>query len=138
MTVAGPQTVADKLAEILADVEGLRAVAHPVDQVNTPMAVVSLVSVDYHKAMGGASMSATYEYRVSLVLGRTNERGGWEMVQEYLSPVGAKSVPAALVADRTLAGLVSSMAVGQSIDIGTTMQQDTPYIVGNLEVTVHA
>ncbi len=127
--------VTDALVSTIDAVQGLRAVGYPVDQPNPPMAIVALTTIDFHKAMQG---SATYDYRVSLVFGRANIRGGWDLAEQYLAPVGAKSVRAALLADTTLGGLVSSLAVGRSIDIGSFVQQDTPFIVGSLEVTVHA
>ena len=127
--------VADALCAKLEEIEGLRASPVAVDVPHPPMAVVSLTDVDYHVVMGGNT--AILNYRISLVCGRSNDRGGWAQLEELLDPHSDSSVRAKLLEDPTLGGVASTLGVGTAIDIGSVAQQDSSYIVASLEVEVY-
>lgn len=127
--------ISNALVARLQEVPGLRVSGHPVETPNPPQAVVKLNAVEYHGGtMGGHGI--VYRYQVGLAFGRSNSRGGWEQVERHLSPDGEHSVRAALLADQSLGGAATSVAVGDATDIGTVAQQDASYIVCTLEVIV--
>jgi len=127
--------ISDALVEVLEGIDGLRATAHPVDVPHPPMAIVSLTSIDYHGGMGNSFPMLSY--RISVVCGRTNERGGWEALERYVDPSGTDSIRLALLEDLTLGGTASTLAVGSAIDVGTVAQQDSSFIVASLEVEIY-
>ena len=117
---------------------GIRTVDHPIDSPSPPMCIVSLDRIDY----GGGGMSSTgviHNWTLTIVVGRSNARGGWDSVSEYLDTAGDKSIRAALLADQTLDGVVSSLWIGSTLDIGTVaLGSDTSYIIATLELQTHA
>jgi len=127
--------ITDALCSRLEEVAGLRASPVPVDVPHPPMAIVSLTNIDYHQTM--RQSNAVLSFRISVVCGRSNDRGGWEQLCALLDPAGDDSIRAKLLEDTTLGGTASTLALGTAIDIGTVAQQDSSYIVGSLEVEVY-
>lgn len=127
--------ISEAICARLEEIDGLRATSTPTDVPHPPMAVLSLTSIDYHVAMGNSH--PLLNYRISIVCGRSNERGGWEQAERFLDPKGDDSIRLKLLEDTTLGGVASTLAVGTAIDIGTVAQQDSSYIVASLEVDVY-
>lgn len=76
----------------------LRALAFPLDSVTPPAAIVAFPDgdVEYDELNAGGGDRARLE--VFVVVGRPNERGGYEALASYMSGAGASSVKAAIEA----------------------------------------
>ncbi len=137
LTAASPLEVAQALASAVeAGTTGLRVSAHPVGQVNPPMAVVQLRRIEYNAGGMGRALPL-YVFQVDVVIGNTWGRVAWEQLEEWLG-VETGSVLAAIEADPTLGDVVQSVKCEFAVDITSTVQQDSPYITGAIEVEVHA
>lgn len=90
----------------LETITGLRVSEFIPGQVNPPAAVVGVPPVpQYHSTMGAAG-TYTVEATITLFVSAAYERGGQLALADYASPTGALSIPAAVLADKTLGGRV--------------------------------
>jgi len=102
--------VADELKDIknglaarLRTITGLRVFVQPEDDPKDfPSAHIFTDDLDYEKAMAGNTFEC--ELRVTVLITKGKVKTAWEDLDNYLNPVGAKSIKAAVEADRTLDG----------------------------------
>jgi hypothetical protein len=92
----------------LATISGLTTAAYMPDTPNVPGAYVGPAIVDYDETFNN---EATYTFTVTVVVSRADETQGQTDLDPYLEPTGSSSIPAAINADFTLAGLVDSTRV---------------------------
>ena len=120
----------------LATISGLRAYTVWPDQVNTPAALVRPVSDPYQLTLTNVQ---TWTFEVVLVAFPAQDgiARGQDALDPYLAFAGTQSIRAALVGDKTLGGIVSTLSVDGwrsygVIDIGIGIE----YIGATVDVQV--
>lgn len=119
------QAVADYLT---AHITGLRATTDRFGQINPPQAVIlpqtgSLIR--YGTTFDGET---DYTLRAVILASIGDGTSGQDILDAYLSPVGAQSVYAAIQADPSLGGQVSYAAVIEATGYGLTSWNAIDYL----------
>ena len=129
--------VKDGLKARINSVAGLRAFDYQPDQVNPPFAWPTLDTITYHQTgmnNGGVVMNFT----ITLVVNRAAERVAQDQLDQYMSWDGAKSLRAAIEADRTLGGVCDDLIVTNAENLTNIDANDTLYLAVDFKVTVYA
>jgi len=134
--VASITSIRSGIATNLATVSGLRTGATIPDNVNPPYAIVSPTSVDYHRAFNNAL--STYNFTVTLVVGRVSERTAQNNLDAYCSPTGSKSIRVAIESDKTLGGVVYDTIVTGMRNYGSVVIGENTYLAAEFDLTVQA
>lgn len=124
------------LATNLGTITGLRTGATIPDNVNPPYAIVSPSSVDYHKAFNNAL--STYNFTITLVVGRVSERTSQNSLDAYCSPTGASSIRVAIESDKFLGGVVYDTMVTGMRNYGSVTIGENTYLAAEFDVAVQA
>lgn len=130
--------IATALQTALETISGLRTAPYLSDNVTPPVALVAIETVEHHGAFGGGDVQ--HDFTVFVIASRASERAGIEALEGYMSQAGTTSIRAAIEADVTLGGVVSSAWVKKagppkSISIGST---GVVYLACEFAVEVHA
>ena len=123
------------LATRLSTISGLRVFEYQPDSAYPPFAFPSLTNIEYHKAMAGGAQN--YTYTITVVTGRVDERSGQDELDAFASYDGAKSVRAAIEADRTLGGVVDTLIVSSSANVSSMSIGDNNFITLDFTLTVY-
>lgn len=126
----------DGLATNLATITGLRTSAFVPDNPSPPIAIVQLQRVNYDGAFK-AGMT-TYDFIVSVIVGRVAEREAQGRLDGYASSSGASSIKLAIESDRTLDGLAYDLRVSEMQNIGAVLLGEASYLTADFVVTVYA
>jgi hypothetical protein len=124
------------LATRLATISGLRTSATIPDQINPPVAIVSLDSITYDEAF--ARGLDEYQFIVTVFVGRVAERTAQNALDAYLAPTGSGSVKTAIEGDRSLGGKAQTLRVTDMNGISPTTVGDVPYLTAQFAVIVYA
>lgn len=128
--------IANGLREALRQIPGLRVMDYLPDQVNPPMAVMSISDVTFHRAFSGGD--CVYGFVVSLIVARASERIGQDRLDAFTSFDGPQSVRAAIESDQTLGGVCQTLLVERAGNIQTvTLADNVNYLSVDFTVTVH-
>lgn len=136
MTTPSVGTIATALETALSTISGLRTVPYLADTVSPPVAMVAIDTVDYHGAFGGGDVMHTFT--VFLILSRVNDRASITAMEDYMSQAGTTSVRAAIEADLTLGGVVSTLVVTKAGPPAAITINGAEYISLPFTVEVHA
>lgn len=124
------------IATNLATITGLRTGATIPDNVNPPFAIVAPSSVQYHQTFhNGVS---TYNFTVTLVVGRASERAAQNALDAYCSPSGSSSIRGAVELDKTLGGKVFDCYVSGMRNYGSISLGDNTYLAAEFDLVVQA
>jgi len=129
-------TVRQAIATYLTSSIGLRATANRFGQVNPPMAVVHPQTgslIRYAVTMDGET---DYSLRAIILASEGDSTNGQAVLDQYLSPVGALSVYAAVQKDPTLGGQVSYCAVIEATGYGLMNWNGVDYLAVSLILNV--
>ena len=124
------------IATNLATITGLRSGPTIPDNVNPPYAIIAPSSVDYHRAFNNAL--STYNFTVTLVVGRVSERTAQNNLDAYCSPTGASSIRVAVESDKTLGGIVYDTIVTGMRNYGSVVIGENTYLAAEFDLTVQA
>ena len=124
------------LATNLATISGLRTSAEVPDNLNPPQAVIQLQSVNYDGAFKQGL--TTYNFLVSVIVGRVDERNAQKNLDAYASSSGSKSIKLAVQSDKSLSGTAFDVRVTDMTNIGTVLLSDATYLAADFVVTVYA
>ena len=124
------------LATNLATISGLRTSAEVPDNPNLPQAVIQLQSVNYDGAFKQGL--TTYNFLVSVIVGRVDERNAQKNLDAYASSSGSKSIKLAVQSDKSLSGTAFDVRVTDMTNIGTVLLSDATYLAADFVVTVYA
>jgi hypothetical protein len=115
-----PAAVREALAAyITANVTGLRALTDPGSIANPPVAVVlppQGTYINYTVALDQGVWDPMI--RVVIIVSRASERVATPLLESYLAPYGASSIPAAILADPTLGGACDYCVPVESVFLG--------------------
>ena len=128
--------IRDALAANLATISGLRTAAEIPDNPNVPIAVVQLQSVDYDGAF--AQGLTTYNFIVSVIVGRPAEREAQRRLNAFASSSGDSSIKLAIQSDKTLDGNAYDVRVVNMTNIGAVLLGEATYLAADFVVTVYA
>lgn len=120
----------------LATINGLRVHEYIPDTINPPMAIVGLDQVDYHGSFGGGD--PVYTFTVTVIVARVSERTAQTKLDAYASWSGTSSIRAAIEADKTLNGVVSTLNVPTAGNIQAIQSNEVTYLAIDFTVVVHA
>lgn len=135
-TTATVSGIRSALADAIGSIRGLRVAATVPDNPNPPVAIVVPVSLDYDTAMGRGL--DTYQFTVTLVVGRMSERSAQNSLDAYISGSGDASVKSAVESDVTLGGACQNARVTGVVNYGSLLIGDTEYLSADFQVTVYA
>lgn len=124
------------IATNLATISGLRTGSTIPDNVNPPFAIIAPASVDYHKAFHNGM--STYNFTVTLVVGRVSERTAQNNLDAYCSPTGSSSIRGAVESDRTLSGYAFDCIVSGMRNYGSISLGDNTYLAAEFDLVVQA
>ena len=122
------------LGKNLATIRGLRVAETIPDQVNPPIAVVSLTTVSYDGALQGGL--TTYTFMVTVIVGRISERTAQRTLDAYISP-GVGSIKTAIESERSLGGSAFDCRVEGLTSYGSVTIGDVNYLAADFTVTVY-
>lgn len=120
------------LATYLTASTGLAATPNRFAQINPPMAVIMPVTgtfIRYSATFGGET---DYLLRVIVLVSIGDSVSGQDILDPYLSVSGSQSIWAAVQADPTLGGQVSSAAVIEATAYGLMTFQTVDYLASHL------
>ena len=118
----------------LSTIRGLRVAETIPDQVNPPVAVVSLTTVDYDGALAGGL--TTYNFTLTVIVGRMSERTAQRTLDAYITP-GVGSIKTAVQSDRTLGGSAFDCRVESLTSYGSVTIGEVTYLAADFAVTVY-
>ena len=134
--MADISTIRDGIATNLATITGLRTAAQIPDQPNPPIAMVQLQRIAFDGAFKGGM--TTYEFGVSVIVGRVAEREAGRRLDAYASSTGVSSVKRAIESNKTLSGVVYDLRVSEMQNIGAVLLGEATYLAADFAVTVFA
>jgi hypothetical protein len=120
----------------LQTIPGLRVEENLPEMVNPPVAIVALADIEYDGAFNRGM--TTYNFDVTVIVGRADSRGAQRSVLGYASPVSASSIKVAIESNRNLDGLIYDLRVTQLRNIGSVVVNDTTYIAADFSVVCYA
>jgi hypothetical protein len=122
------------LGDNLGTIRGLRVAETIPDQVNPPVAVISLQTVEYDGALRGGL--TTYSFMVTVIVGRISERTAQRTLDAYISP-GTGSIKTAIESERSLGGSAFDCRVEGMSNVGSVTIGDITYLAADFTVTVY-
>ena len=125
------------IAANLATVAGLRTSATIPDQVTPPMAVVMPQTITYDLAAARAG-GDEYEFTVTVIVGRVDERTAQNRLDAYCSSTGSSSIKAAIEKDKTLGGKAFDCRVTSLRNYNQVTVGDTTYLSAEFVVQVYS
>jgi hypothetical protein len=134
--VASITAIRSGLATNLATITGLRSGPTIPDNVNPPYAIIAPSSVDYHRAFNNAL--STYNFTITLVVGRVSERTAQNNLDAYCSPTGSSSIRVAIESDKTLGGIVFDTIVTGMRNYGSVTIGENTYLAAEFDIAVQA
>ncbi len=134
--MASISAIRQGIATNLAGVPGLRTSAEIPDNPTPPIGIVNLESVEYDGAFNRGL--TTYNFVVTVIVGRAAERSMQRKLDGYCDPVGQNSVKLAIESDKTLSGEVYDLRVERGTSIGSITINDQTYLAAEFTVTVFA
>jgi hypothetical protein len=131
---ASTNQVMTGIKDRLATISGLRAYASQPPQVNPPLAFPIINSISYHKAMAGGLV--LYDLSVILIVGRYDDNRSHDLLDDFISYSGEKSLRAAIEADQTLGGVAQTTIVAQTYNIMSLNVADADFLQVSTSVQV--
>jgi hypothetical protein len=122
------------LGDNLSTIRGLRVAETIPDQVNPPVAVISLQTVSYDGAFQGGLTS--YSFMVTVLTGRMSERTAQRTLDAYISP-GVGSIKTAIESERSLGDSAFDCRVDGMSNVGSVTIGDITYLAADFTVTVY-
>lgn len=124
------------LASALGDIRGLRVEASVPDNPKPPTAIIVPQGITFDLAMHRGTDE--FDFSILLITGRMSERSAQNTLDSFCDPSGTNSIKAAINADPTLGGVVSSARVTNMRNYGSLTVGDTDYLSAEFAVTVYA
>jgi hypothetical protein len=132
--------IRDGIGDNLRTLTGLRVSETVPDSFSPPIAVLSLQSVQYNGAFNTRSAQGltTYNFTVSVIVGKVSERVAQTRLDSYIS-TGTATIKAAIESDRTLGGAAFDCVVPEMVSVGAVvLGGDVSYLAADFTVTVYA
>jgi hypothetical protein len=124
------------IATNLATIAGLRTGSTIPENVNPPFAIVAPSSMSYHQSF--ANGMTTYNFVVTLVVGRADGRSAQNALDAFCSSTGSSSIRVAVESNRTLGGKAFDCVVTGMRNYGSLAIGDNTYLAAEFDLTVQA
>jgi hypothetical protein len=124
------------IATNLSSITGLRNSATIPDDPKPPIAVVQPNSIQFDTSFGRGL--DTYEFTVTVIVGRVDDRTAQNTLDGFCNPSGALSVKTAIERDKTLAGKAQSLRVTEMRNYTSIQVSENTYLAAEFIVTVYA
>ena len=124
------------IANNLATIAGLRTSPEMPDNPNPPIALVRPVTVEYNQAM--AKGMTKYNFSVTVIVGRADERTAQKSLDAYCSSTGTSSIKNAVESDRTLGGNAFDTRVTEMRNYTPIQLNEGTYLAAEFAVDVFA
>lgn len=124
------------IATNLATISGLRTGSTIPENVNPPFAIVAPQSMSYHQSF--ANGMTTYNFVVTLVVGRADGRSAQNALDAFCSSTGSSSIRGAVESNRTLGGKAFDCVVTGMRNYGSLAIGDNTYLAAEFDLTVQA
>ena len=128
--------IRDGLATNLATIIGLRTSSIVFDNINPPIAIVEPQSINFDMTFNRGLDE--YQFKITVIAGRADERSGQNKIDGYCSPTGSGSVKTAVESDKTLGGIVQNLRVSGLSSYGSITIAEVPYLAAEFAVTVYS
>lgn len=135
--MASLKSIRDGLKTALDTIDGLIVYDTVPGSIVTPCAIVQPETVEYQVTQGGATV-ASWEMAVIVLVQAVVEDTAQDAVDDYISPTGTSSVPAAIAADQDLGGTVAYAVVTEMDRYGEFTFNEVRYIGARFLVEVTA
>lgn len=136
MTQAAFTAVRQAVADYLTASIGLRASASRFGTINAPMAVIVPQTGSLIRYAQTMDNETDYSLRAIILVSEGDSAQGQDILDAYLSPVGAQSIHAAIQADPTLGGEVSYCAVIEATGYGVMTWNGIDYLACSLILNI--
>jgi hypothetical protein len=134
---AALSTLRAGIATALGSIANLRVYELVPDNPQHPSATVRVDRVSFDSTM--ARGSDEFEFIVTVVVGRADDRSAQTKLETYVAGTGSQSVKAALESDPTLGGVAMACRVQAAQNIGTLERADgTSLLAVDFIVSVYA
>jgi len=120
----------------LATISGLRVSEDLPEQINPPMAVVGLQSIEYDQSFQRGLV--VYRFQIPLLAARASDRRAQITLDNFMSTTGSSSVKVAVESDKTLGGAAFDVRVTEMGSIGTIELDSNMYLAAEFVVEVYA
>lgn len=128
-------TVRKALAAAAANVPGLTGLHYLPGVVNPPLFATGPATIDMDSSGPATATGLAVECRL-YAAAASAERAGYELMDSYMSPKGANSVVAALLADLSLGGVCLTLRCERWVGPGIATIGVVQYIAATLAVVV--
>jgi len=128
--------VRQAVATYLTSTIGLRATANRFGAVNPPMAVIAPQTGSLIRYNVSTDGETDYSLRAIILVSEGDSASGQDLMDAYLSPVGANSVHAAVQKDETLGGQVSYCAVIEATGYGLMNWNGVDFLACSLVLNI--
>lgn len=137
--MASISTLRTAIATNLGTIAGLRTSPTGTipDNVNPPYAIIAPNTVDYHKTFSTGGLN-TYNFTITVVVGRVSERTSQTSLDAYCSPTGSSSIKLAIESDRTLGGSAYDCVVTGMRNYGSITIAENTYLAAEFDLVVQA
>lgn len=127
------------IATNLGTISGLRTSTTGTipDNVNPPYAIVAPSTVDYHRSFSAGGLN-TYNFTVTVVVGRVSERTSQNSLDAYCAPTGTASIKVAVESDKTLGGSAYDCVVTGMRNYGSIVIAENTYLAAEFDLVVQA
>ena len=126
------------LATTLTTGAGLRASANRFAQVNPPMAIIMPTTGTFARYSTDFDGDADYTVRAIVLVSEGDSLSGQDLMDAYIATSGPSSIWAAVKANPTLGGVVSSAAVQEVTAYGLMTFSGIDYLAAHFVVSVYA
>jgi hypothetical protein len=137
MTAPTFSAVRAALATYLTTSTGLRASPNRFAQVNPPMAVIMPVTGTFTRYSVDFAGDVDYTLRAIVLVSEGDSLSGQDLIDAYIATSGPQSIWAAVKADPTLGGVVSSSAVQEVTAYGLMTFSGVDYLAAHFIVSVY-
>ena len=120
------------IATNLGTIAGLRTSAEMPDNPNPPIAVVSLSDIEYDLTFNHGM--SQYNFDVTVIVGRADERTAQRKLDGYCSSTGTSSIKLAIESNRSLSGVAYDTRVSGLRSYGSITINDTTYMAAEFTV----
>jgi hypothetical protein len=134
--MAAISTMRDRIAANLSTISGLRSTGYIPDNINPPYAIITPVNISYNRALSNGLTE--YNFTISVICGRADERTAQRNLDAYCQPTGASSVKSAVESDKTLAGNAYDLRVTNMRNYGSTTIGETTYLAAEFDLVVYS
>lgn len=136
--MASLKTIRQALAAQISTIDGLVVYATVPDAANMPACVVEPDQPGINYLQTFKSQKVIWNLALIVLAGRVNEGAAQDLIDDYISPDGDKSIPGKIESDQTLGGVVDYCVATQLSRYGRFEIGDLHYLGAQIDLEVRA